>query len=81
MTKNWLEFDRKKFTLTSLNVGTRPKNLHRQTLTFELDPNMDEFFQKLIKNFGQIQRLMFVGVNFLVMFKIFSHIGSLHYHI
>ena len=64
MTKNWLEFDGKKFALTNLNVGTRPKNSHWQTLTFELDRNMDEFDQKLIKNFGQIQRLMFVGVNF-----------------
>ena len=26
--------------------------------------------------YGQVQRLMFVGVNFLVMFKIFDHIHS-----
>ena len=52
------------------------ENSHRQTLTIELDQNMDEFDQKYKNKIIQVRRLMFVGVNFLVMFTDFGLIHS-----
>ena len=62
------------------------KNSHRWTLTLEHDQNFTPtninrwtwpkygWIWPKLNIFGQVQRLMFVGLNFSVMFKIFIHI-------
>ena len=50
MTKNWLEYDRKKFTPTNMNVGTWPKDYtdkHEQLNMTEIPMKMTEILNSL----------------------------------
>ena len=55
------------------------KKLHQQTLTIELGRKTDEHDQNNKNNYyiyGQVQRLMFVGVNFCFWSYSFGHLES-----
>ena len=48
MTKNGLEYDKKKIHTDERERWNLTKRLHRRTLTLENDRNMDEYDQKYI---------------------------------